>query len=156
MQQYVVERTREHANRLETKGVHDGVNLPVAEMTGAEQPAASMAVGRPRAILAFELEGGAHCSRSKRAELQQLEEHATEVHEHRAVDRGTFRARALRECEREVRIGDAAVHTIEHVETEADERAARSHERHRQGSYKRAHDEHCPIFQAISHAAGPR
>ena len=79
----------------------DGLNLPVAEMAGEEQDALALRVGRAGPLLAFEFEAAAHRLRRERAEPQQLEQQAPEVHEHGARDLSPFGRCAFRKrrCE---------------------------------------------------------
>src|SRR5256885_17152898 len=57
---HIVERSRQHANRLETKWVRNGVEFPEPEMPGDEQHALALRVRETHAVLAIELDARQH------------------------------------------------------------------------------------------------
>ena len=79
----VVERARQHADRLEPDRVRDGVQLPEPEMTGDEQHAFSLRVGEAHSLLAVELDPREHLFVSERAELEGFERLPDEMREAR-------------------------------------------------------------------------
>src|SRR5712691_234632 len=86
----VIERARQHANRLEAERVRDGVQLPEPEMAGDEQHALPLRVGKTHPLLAVELDAREHLWRSARAELERFEGLPDEVYERGADNRAPF------------------------------------------------------------------
>ena len=109
----IVERTREHANRLKLQAMNDGVQLPEPEMAGEEQDALALCVGMSRAILAFELDALSHFLVRQGAELEHLEEEPAEVAKHLTCDDVPFRRGPSRKRLGQVGIGDSPVRPIE-------------------------------------------
>ena len=122
----VVERAREHADRLEPQRVHDRVQLPEAEVPGEEEHALALRVREPRALLAVELDARQHRLGRQRAELQQLEQQPAEVRERaRARSRAARAPDRARKRGREVALGDPPMRAVERVERQAEQRARR-------------------------------
>ena len=94
MEKRIVERPRDHAERLEPQRVDEGVQLPEAEVAGKEQHAAALRVRQPRAILPVELDTRQHRLFRERAELQELHEQPAEMRERGTRDRLSLAFRA--------------------------------------------------------------
>ena len=60
VQSRIVERAREYADRAQTQAVHQGVQLPVAEMAGEEEDTLALCVCVAGAILALKLDACQH------------------------------------------------------------------------------------------------
>ena len=70
MQTGIVERARQHANRLEDQRMHHRMHLPEAEMAGEEEHALPLRVGGAHALLAVDDDPRAHRLGRQPAETQ--------------------------------------------------------------------------------------
>ena len=86
VQHRVVERTRQHRHRLDPDGMHERVDLPVAEVSGEQQHATPLSVRVDDALFPLELDVLQHLFRRHGAELQQHHQQPAEMREHAARD----------------------------------------------------------------------
>jgi hypothetical protein len=87
VQERIVERSREHRHRAESKPVRESVLLPESEMTRTKEDPAATSERVLNTILALPIDELEHARMGQRAELQQLHEHVAEMREHLSGNR---------------------------------------------------------------------
>ena len=121
----VVERAREHADRLEQQRVRDGVQFPESEMARDEEHALALPVGEPHAILAVAPRRARASARGESVlNFSVSNGLRDEMRERRADDRAALGGRTRRKRRGQVGVGDAAARAVDRVPREA-ERARR-------------------------------
>ncbi len=125
----VVECARQDGDGLPANGFHHRLQLPESEMAGDEQDALALRVRLTAALFAVELDARQHLRIGERAELEQLEQQASEMREGAARDRAALGVGPRGKREREVPVGHAPMHAVNRVERQSDERPASTDER---------------------------
>ena len=116
----VVERPGQNGNRLEEHPVRDGMQLPETEMPSDEEDAPALRVRGAHVLRAGDIDERQHPVLRKSAELEELEEQASEMDERRARNGGPFDRRARGKCGCEVLQRDSAMSSIDEVRCAAD------------------------------------
>ena len=149
VQQRVVERPREQRHRLQHERVHEGVDLPVAEVSREEQRPLPHGMRRLDAILPFELHAGQHLLGAHRAELEEHREQPSEVREHVAGDRGAFLRGPRRERRLEIAQRQLPVRPVDRMKRAPENGSRRQDNGHRQRPDDRARDHHREVFDPV-------
>jgi hypothetical protein len=123
----VVERPRHDGHRLELQRMRQGLLLPESEMAGAEQNALALRERQPHALLAFPFhERQLHVARQRRV-LQQFEQQAPEMLEHRFRDGPALFLRSLGKGDLQVCDGNPAMYPIGQIEQQPEELSGAPH-----------------------------